>query len=148
MKGVVLLALVLAVPAAALAVTPAQEKAFVDTYRNAYESKDAKTLDSLLYTRGADPRVTALYRKMMNDGLGSKLDAIALEPLSDEDKAYVAKALPGPGGKPLHMTLVPVRKLVFKRTTTSASGSSSSTSRVFVAETGGRLVIPVPGPRK
>lgn len=140
--------LALAFSFTAFAATPAQEKAFVDAYRKAYESKDTKALESLLYTKGADPQALEFYRMMMTDGAGAKLASIALEPLSDADKADAAKAMPGPGGKSLRLTLAPVRKLVIRRTTKDASGSSSSTSRVYVAETDGRLVIPVPGPAK
>ena len=133
---------------AAGAATPAQEKAFVDTYRKAYESKDAKTLESLLYAKGADPQALGFYRMMMTEGMGSKIASIALEPLTDADRADVAKTMPGPGGKPVRLTLVPVRKLVIKRENRDASGSSTTTSRVYVAEAEGRLVVPVPGPAK
>ena len=148
MKPIVAALLAFAFPFAALAATPAQEKAFVDAYRKAYESKDTKALESLLYTKGADPQALEFYRMMMTDGAGAKLSSGALEPLSDADKADVAKAMPGPGGKSFRLTLAPVRKLVIKRETKSASGSSSSTSRVYVAEADGKLVIPVPGPAK
>lgn len=141
-------ALLFAVPLAALAATFEQEKAFVAAYRSAFEAKDAKALESLLYTKGADPQALGFYRMMMTEGMGSKISSIALEPLTDADRADAAKAMPAPGGRTLRLTLVPVRKLVIKRTGRDASGSSSSTSRVYVAEDGGRLVIPVPGPAK
>ncbi|HET9339842.1 MAG TPA: hypothetical protein VFQ55_12635 [Casimicrobiaceae bacterium] len=136
------------VPVAALAATPAQEKAFVDAYRTAYEAKDAKTLHSLLYTKGADPQALEFYRMMTTEGMGGKISSIALEPLTADDKAKAMAAMPGPGGKSVKLPLAPVKKLVIKRTTKDASGSSSSTSTVFVAEADGRLVIPVPGPAK
>jgi hypothetical protein len=41
----------------ALAVSPAQEKEFTDKYKTAFEAKDSATLESLLYTKGADPMV-------------------------------------------------------------------------------------------
>ena len=137
--------LLLALPFAAVAATPAQEKAFVDAYKAAYEGKNAKALHAMLYTRGADPQALEFYRMMTTDGMGAKISSIALEPLTDGDKAKAAETMPGPGGKSLKLTLVPVRKLVVKRTQSGASGSSSSTSTVFVGEADGRLVIPVPG---
>lgn len=135
-------------PLVALAATPAQEKAFVDAYKKAYESKDAKGLHALLYTKGADPQALEFYKMMTTDGMGGKIGSIALEPLSADDKAKAMAAMPGPGGKSFRLTLAPVKKLVIKRTSKDASGSSTSTSQVFVAEADGKLVIPVPGPAK
>lgn len=135
-------------PLVALAATPAQEKAFVDAYRKAYESKDAKGLHALLYTKGADPQALEFYQMMTTEGMGGKIASIALEPLSADDRAKAMAAMPGPGGKTVKLPLAPVKKLVIKRTTKDASGSSSSTSQVFVAEADGKLVIPVPGPAK
>ena len=134
--------------AVALAATPAQEKAFVDAYKAAYEGKDAKALNAMLYTKGADPQALEFYRMMMTEGMGAKIGSIALEPLTADDKAKAMAAMPGPGGKSFKLTLTPVKKLVIKRSEKSASGSSSSTSTVFVAEADGKLVVPVPGPAK
>ena len=135
-------------PLLALAATPAQEKAFVDAYKTAYERKDAKALNAMLYTKGADPQALEFYKMMMTEGMGGKISSIALEPLSDADKSKAAAAMPGPGGKSLKLTLSPVKKLVIKRSEKSASGSSTSTSTVFVGEADGKLVIPVPGAAK
>ncbi|MEO8486432.1 MAG: hypothetical protein ABI585_08845 [Betaproteobacteria bacterium] len=132
-------------PLAALAATPAQEKAFVDAYRRAYESKDAKALHAMLYAKGADPQALAFYRMMTTEGMGAKIASIALEPLTADDQAKAMATMPGPGGKSFKLTLVPVKKLVIRRSTSGSSGSSSSTSTVFVAEADGKLVIPVPG---
>ena len=35
--------------------TSPQEKAFTDKYKTAFEGKDTATLESFLYTQGADP---------------------------------------------------------------------------------------------
>lgn len=139
-----LAALSFVVAIAAVAATPQQEQAFVDSYRKAYEGKDAKTLSSLLYTKGADPQALEFYKMMMTDGMGGKIGSIKLEPLTADDKAKVSAPMPGPGGKMLKLGLVPTRKLVMKTETKSASGSSTSTRSVFVAEHEGRFVIPVP----
>lgn len=130
------------------AATPEQEKQFVDSYKKAYEAKDAKTLNSFLYTKGADPQALEFYKMMMaGDGSG-KVSSIKLEPLTADDKARASKPMPGPGGKTLALTLTPVKKLVIKTENKSKDGSSSSSSEVFVAEADGKLVIPVPGPAK
>ena len=147
-KTLAALAAVVALPIVALAATPEQEKAFVDAYRKAYEGKDAKTLHSLLYTKGADPQALEFYKMMMTDGMGAKIDSIALEPLTADDKAKAMAAMPGPGGKSFKLTLAPSKKLVIKRSSKDASGSSTSSSTVFVAEADGKLAIPVPGPAK
>ena len=110
--------------AVALAATPAQEKAFVDAYKAAYEGKDAKALNAMLYTKGADPQALEFYKMMMTEGMGAKIGSIALEPLSADDKAKATAAMPGPGGKSMKLTLVPVKKLVIKRSEKGASGSS------------------------
>lgn len=138
----------LAVPWVALAATPAQEKAFVEAYRAAFEGNDARALNALLYTKGADPKALEFYRMMMSEGMGGKLTSIALEPLTDADKARARETMPGPGGGSFRLTLTPVRKLVIKRSEKSASGSSTSTRTVFVGEADGKLVIPVPGPAR
>jgi hypothetical protein len=52
----------IAVSASVLAATPEQEKQFVDTYRKAYDAKDAKTLNAMLYTKGADSQAVGSTR--------------------------------------------------------------------------------------
>src|SRR5205823_7679239 len=49
------------------AATPEQEKAFTDKYKKAFEAKDMATLQSFLYTQGADPAIVGFY-KMMQSG--------------------------------------------------------------------------------
>ena len=44
-----------------------QEKAFTDKYKTAFEGKDTTTLESFLYTQGADPAILGFY-KMMQSG--------------------------------------------------------------------------------
>jgi hypothetical protein len=39
----------------ALASSPEQEKEFTDKYKTAFEANDSATLESFLYTQGADP---------------------------------------------------------------------------------------------
>jgi hypothetical protein len=145
MKALCVALLLILLPLLAAAATPAQEKQFVDTYKKAFEGKDEKTLNSLLYTQGADPQAAEFYKMMMTSEMGGKISSIQLVDLGAEDKTRAAGG-PGPDGKPMKFTLSPVKKLVIKSETKDANGSSSSTNEVFVAETGGKLVIPVPGP--
>ena len=134
--------------ALAFAATPEQEKQFVDTYKKAYEAKDAKTLGTLLYTKGADPQAVEFYKMMMAGDPNGKIVSIKLEPLTAEDKARASKPMQGPGGKSMVLTLAPVKKLMIKTESKSKDGSSSGTSEVFVGEADGKLLILVPGPAK
>jgi hypothetical protein len=42
--------------------TPAQEKAFTDKYKTAFEGKDTVTLELFLYTQGADPAIVGFIK--------------------------------------------------------------------------------------
>ena len=136
------------VPALALAASPAEEKQFVDTYKKAYEAKDAKTLNGLLYTKGSDPQATEFYKMMMTSDFGGKVTSIQLVDLSAEDKKKIADGMKGPDGKMMKPVLTPVKKLVIKTETKDKNGSSTSSSETFVGEADGKLWIPVPGPAK
>ncbi|MEP6938904.1 MAG: hypothetical protein ABI846_04005 [Rudaea sp.] len=134
-------------PMLGFAATPAQEKAFVDAYKKAFEAKDEKTLTGFLYTKGADPQALEFYKMMMTGDMGGKITSIQLAELDADDKKR-AQGGPGPGGKMMKFTLPPTKKLVIKSETKDANGSSSSSSEVFVAESDGKLVIPAPGAAK
>ena len=150
-EGMRRILIVLAVAAASagapsLAATPAQERAFVDTYRKAFEAKDAATLHSLLYTKGADPKALGFYRMMTTVGMGAKVASIALVDLTPEDRARANRAMPGVDGKMLRLSLEPVKKLVIRVETKTADATSTGTNEVFVGEHDGKLWIPVPAP--
>ena len=145
-KAIAILLLVIA-PIAGFGATPAQEKAFVDAYKKAFETKDEKTLTGFLYTKGADPQALDFYKMMMTSGMGSKITSIQLTDLDDSDKKR-ARGGPGPDGRMMKFTLPPTKKLVIKSETKDANGSSSSSDEVLVAESDGKLVIPAPGPAK
>jgi hypothetical protein len=132
----------------ALASTPAQEKEFMDKYQAAFEANDSATLVSFLYTKGADPEALEFYKMMVADGAGNKISKIELVALSPEDAAKAAKVQEGPGGKKVKLPLKPIKKLKITVETKDANGSSSSSSESFVAESDGKLVIPVPVPAK
>jgi hypothetical protein len=143
----VLMAAVLVSAVSGYASTPEQEKAFVDTYKTAFEAKDAAKLQSLLYTKGADPQALEFYKMMMTSDMGSKISKIELRKLTPEETKKAAEVMPGPSGN-AKLPLTPTLKLVIGVETKNANGSSTSTSESFVAESEGKLVIPVPVPAK
>lgn len=125
----------------------ADEKAFTDKYKTAFESKDTKTLESFLYATGADPGALEFYKMMMTGEAGSKISSIELVALTPDEMKKAGEPQEGPGGQ-MCLTLKPTKKLVIKVEQKDANGSSSSTSSAFVAEKDGKLVIPAPGPCK
>ena len=128
---------------AAGAATPAQEKAFVDAYRKAYDAKDDKTLASLLYTKGADPAAVAFYKMMMSAETGSRITAIELVEITPEDRKRI-ESMQSPDGKAAKLVLPATKKLVMKTQTKTASASASGSSEIFVGEADGKLYILVP----
>jgi hypothetical protein len=122
----------------------AEDKAFTDKYKTAFEAKDTKTLESFLYTTGADPGALEFYKMMMTGEAGSKISSIELVALTPEEMKKAGEPQEGPGGK-MCLTLKPTKKLEIKVEQKDANGSSSSTSSAFVAEKDGKLVIPAPG---
>ena len=127
--------------------TPAQEKAFVEAYKKAFEAKDEITIKSFLYTKGADPMALEFYTMMATAEMGSKISSITLENLAADDIKKAGETMDGPSGK-MKLPLKPVKKLVIKIEHKDGNGSSSSSSESFVAESDGKLVIPVPVPAK
>jgi hypothetical protein len=125
-----------------------QEKAFTDKYKTAFEAKDTATLESFLYTRGADPMAIEFYKMMQTGEAGGRISKIEFVALTPEDAAKAAATLDSPGGGKVCLPLKPIKKLVISIETKSAQGSSSSKSESFVAEKDGKFVIPVPGPCK
>jgi len=131
-----------------LAASPEQEKEFTDKYKTAFEANDTATLESLLYTKGADPTVLEFYKMMLTQEAGGKISKIELVELSAEDTKKAEQIQDGPGGTKLRLPLKPIKKLKISLQANDANGSSSSTSETFVAESDGKLVIPVPVPVK
>ena len=125
--------------------TPAQEKAFTDKYKKALEGKDTATLESFLYTQGADPEIVGFYKMMQSGEAGEKISSIELVNLSPDDAKKAATPMDSPTGGQVCLTLKPTKKLIIKVEKKDASGSSSSTSESFIAEKDGKFVIPVPG---
>jgi len=125
-----------------------QDKAFTDKYKTAFEANDTPTLESFLYTQGADPAAVGFYKMMQSAEAGGKIAKIELVALAPEDAAKAAAPQDSPTGGKACLTLKPIKKLIITVETKSAEGSSSSKTENFVAEKDGKLVIPVPGPCK
>ena len=145
---ILLCALITTVSVSLLAGTPAQEKAFTDKYKTAFEGKDTATLESFLYTQGADPEAVGFYKMMQSGEAGEKISKIELVDLTPEDAKNAATPMDSPTGGKACLTLKPVKKLVITIEKKDANGSSSSKSTNFIAEKDGKFVIPVPGPCK
>jgi hypothetical protein len=137
----------ISVSASVVAATPEQEKQFVDTYRKAYDAKDAKTLNAMLYTKGADSQAVGFYKMMITSELGGRITSIQLLDLTADDKARAA-SMQSPDGGPMKLVLPATKKLVTKSETKDKNGSSSSSSEVFVGESEGRLYILLPAAAK
>jgi hypothetical protein len=131
-----------------LAGTSPQEKAFTDKYKTAFEGKDMATLESFLYTQGADPAILGFYKMMQSGEAGEKISTIELVDLSPDDAKKAATPMDSPTGGKVCLTLKPTKKLIIKVEKKDANGSSTSTSENFIAEKDGKFVIPVPGPCK
>ena len=127
--------------------TPEQEKAFVEKYKTALEAKDTTTLQSCLYTTGADPMIVGFYKMMQSNGEGDKVSKIDLVDLTPDDVKKAAAPQDGPSGK-VCLNLKPTKKLVIATEKKDESGRSTNTTENFIAEKDGKFVIPVPGPCK
>jgi len=144
MKSVLLTFCVFSCALLSVRADPAAEKAFVDKYKTAFEGKDTKTLESLLYTEGAHPMALEFYKMMLSEGAGSKISKIELVDLTPEDLKQADEVMPGPDGSKTKMSLKPVKKLVIEVEQKSESSGGTASNTTFVAEKNGKLVIPVP----
>ena len=145
MKKIFVLALSLLLSAtASFATTPDQEKAFVDAYKQAFESKDGAKLESFLYTKDADPMALEFYKMMMTAEMGAKISDIKLRNLTPEETAKASATMPSPDGGMSKLPVTPTKKLVVNIQMADANGTSNSSSESFVAEVDGKLLIPVP----
>jgi hypothetical protein len=147
MKIKFLFAAILIAPLCAISLhagTPAQDKDFVDKYKVAFEKGDKATLESFLYTKGANPMALEFYKMMMTGEAGGKIAKIELVDLSPEDAKKATEVQTGPDGSKAQLPLKPTKKLKLSIETKDANGSSTSSSESFVAEKDGKYVIPVP----
>jgi hypothetical protein len=145
---ILLCALIITLSISLQAGTPAQEKAFTDKYKTAFEAKDTATLESFLYTQGADPEILGFYKMMQSSDAGGKISKIELVDLTPDDAKKAATPMDSPTGGKVCLTLKPTKKLIIATETKDESGSSTSKSENFIAEKDGKFVIPVPGPCK
>lgn len=141
-------ALLVTITLSIFAGTSPQEKAFTDKYKTAFEGKDTATLESFLYTQGADPAILGFYKMMQSAEAGEKISGIELVDLTPDDAKKAATPMDSPAGGKVCLTLKPTKKLIIKIEKKDANGSSTSTSENFIAEKDGKFVIPVPGPCK
>ena len=130
------------------AATPEQEKAFIDSYKKAFEEKDTKTLEAFLLTDGASADLVEMFKGMQGMDAGSKISSIELVTPSKEDVAKYSKPMEMPDGKKYKMPIKPVKQLVIVIERKDGESSSKSTTKKPVAEKNGKLVIPVPVPAK
>lgn len=132
----------------AAAITPETEKAFVESYKKAFESNDTKKLNGYLLTDGASEDTVSFFSMMQTAEAGKPVTSIKLEKVSAEEAKAKSKPMEMPDGKLYKMPFIPTHQLVIVMDQKDASGSSSSTSKLPVAEHKGRIVIPVPVPAK
>ncbi|MCB0353442.1 MAG: hypothetical protein KDD64_07960 [Bdellovibrionales bacterium] len=133
----------LAVSQSAFAATDA-DKAFLDTYKKAYEAKDVSTLKSLLYTKDAHPEALEFYSMMLTEDFSGKITSIELKDLTPEEQKEAVAVTQSPAGENIKLNLEPTKKLELKLDYSDANGTGSSTSGFFVALSDGKYVIPVP----
>ena len=124
------------------------EKAFVDSYKKAFEAKDTAALQSFLYTQGSDPGILEIYKSMQSSDAGEKISKIELIDFTAEEMKKVAMPKDSPMGGKVCFPLKPSKRLMITIDKKDAKGTSSSTTGNFIAEKDGKFVIPVPGPCK
>ena len=124
-----------------------EEKAFVDSYKKAFEAKDTAALQSFLYTQGSDPGILEIYKTMQSSDAGEKISKIELIDFTAEEMQKVAMPKDSPTGGKVCFPLQPSKRLMITIDKKDAKGPSS-TSGNFIAEKDGKFVIPVPGPCK
>lgn len=122
-----------------------KEKAFVDSYKKAFEAKDGATLESFLYTEGSDPGIVEFYKMMQSAEAGEKISKIELIDLTPDEAKKAGGPQESPDGKKVCMTLKPTKKLNISIEKKDENGSSTSNTSNLVAEKDGKFVIPVPG---
>ena len=147
MKLLLVILSILLIPGLCARAATEQEKAFVEKYKTALETKDTTTLQSCLYTTGANPMIVGFYKMMQSNGEGDKVSKIDLVDLTTDDVKKATAPQDGPSGK-VCLNLKPTKKLVIVIEKKDENGSSTNTTENFIAEKDGKFVIPVPGPCK
>src|SRR5205807_10658595 len=89
-------ALLITITLSIFAGTSPQEKGFTDKYKTAFEGKDSATLESFLYTQGADPAILGFYKMMQSEEAGEKISSIEFVDLTPEDAKKAATPMDSP----------------------------------------------------
>jgi len=124
-----------------------KEKAFVDSYKKAFEAKDTAALQSFLYTEAADPGILEIYKRMQLSDAGEKIYKIELVDFTAEEMKKIALPKDSPLGGKVCFPLQPTKRLMITVDKKDARGTLSTTGN-FIAEKDGKFAIPVPGPCK
>ena len=124
-----------------------KEKAFVDSYKKAFEAKDTAALQSFLYTEAADPGILEIYKRMQLSDAGEKIYKIELVDFTAEEMKKIALPKDSPLGGKVCFPLQPTKRLMITVDKKDARGTLSITGN-FIAEKDGKFAIPVPGPCK
>jgi len=149
MKSLLLITTLLIIPGLfARAANAEQEKAFVEKYKTALEANDSATLQSVLYTTGADSMIVGVYKMMQSSGAGDKVSKIELVDLTPDDAKKASAPQDSPSGGKVCLNLKPTKKLVIVIEKKDENGSSTNTTDNFIAEKDGKFVIPFQGPCK
>src|ERR1043166_6203550 len=104
-----------------------EEKAFVDSYKKAFEAKDAAALESFLYTQGSDPGILGIYKTMESSQAGEKISKIELVDFTAEEMKKVAMPKDSPMGGKVCFPLQPSKKLLITIEKKDARGLSTTT---------------------
>lgn len=112
--------------------------------QKAFESKDEKALETLLYTRDTDPTVLEFFNIMIVSDFGSTIKSIKLVDLTAEEDKQMEMGGKNMQGKPIKMPLKPIKSLFITTGSQSTDLTTSGTGQWYVAEYEGKLVIPVP----
>jgi hypothetical protein len=122
-----------------------REKAFVDSYKKAFEAKDTAALQSFLYTQGSDLGILEIYKTMQSADAGEKISKIELIDFTAEEMQKVAMPKDSPlGGGKVCFPLQPTKRLMITIDKKDAKGTSTTMGN-FIAEKDGKFMIPVPG---
>src|SRR4029079_6600510 len=116
-----------------------KEKAFVDSYKKAFEAKDTAALQSFLYTQGSDPGILEIYKTMQSSDAGGKISKIELVDFTAEEMKQVALPKDSPTGGKVCFPLQPSKRLMITIDKKEAKGVSSTTSGNFIAEKDGKF---------
>src|SRR5437764_12751092 len=128
MKSLLLITTLLIIPGLfARAANAEQEKAFVEKYKTALEANDSATLQSVLYTNGADPMIVGFYKMMQSSGAGDKASKIDLVDLTPEDVKKATAPQDSPNGGKACLNLKQTKKLAIVIAKKDENVSSTNT---------------------